>query len=79
MASGYPVKKKIGVPLYVIHGTKDELFQLKITEQWVANTRNAGSNVTLAVNKELSHFQACAYVDELKKAGDWLKQLWQKQ
>jgi predicted peptidase len=78
IASAYPVKKKIEVPLYVIHGAKDELFEVKKTEQWVANTVNAGSNVTLVVNSELSHFQGCAYVDELKKAGIWLKQIWKE-
>ena len=78
MASSYPVNKKISVPLYVIHGEKDELFPVGKTTNWVNQTKNSGSDVTLIINERLSHFQGCSYLDELKKAGIWLNELWTK-
>lgn len=79
MASSYAINKKVEVPLYAIHGAKDELFPVKRTTQYVNQTKNAGSDVTLSINERLSHFQGCAYVDELKRAAEWLKKLWEKQ
>lgn len=78
MASSYPIHKKIDVPLYVIHGAKDELFKVSKTKQWVAKTKTEGSNVTLIINEGLSHFQGCAYDNDLKNAGEWLQQIWNK-
>ena len=78
MASSYPIHKKIDVPLYVIHGAKDELFAVSKTKQWVTKTKTEGSNVTLIINKELSHFQGCAYGNDLKNAGEWLQKIWNK-
>mgnify|MGYP000725323698 CR=1 FL=1 len=78
MASSYPIKKKIDIPLYVIHGEKDDLFEVSRTTKWVKATEEAGTNLTYSVNKELSHFEACAYVDDLKLAGAWLQKIWNK-
>jgi len=76
MASAYPVNQKIEIPLYVIHGAKDELFELVKTQKWVDKTKKAGTNVTLVVNEQLSHFEGCAYITDLKNAGEWLKAIW---
>ena len=78
MASSYPANKKIDIPLYVIHGTKDELFPIKNTERYVRKTQEAGTQVTLVVNQKLSHFQGCLYVEDLWNAGEWLKDLWKE-
>lgn len=76
MASSYPIMNKIEVPLCVIHGEKDELFSVIKTSKWVNQTKTSGSDVTLIINEQLSHFQGCSYIDDLKKAGLWLKDLW---
>ena len=76
MASSYPVSKKIDVPLYVIHGEKDELFKVAKTKHWIEKTKTEGSNVTFIINKQLSHFQGCSYRDDLKNAGEWLQKIW---
>ena len=78
MASSYLINKKIDVPLYVIHGKKDELFKISKTRQWIENTKNKGSDVTFIINEQLSHFQGCSYIDDLKNAGEWLQKIWKK-
>lgn len=78
MASAYPINKKINIPLYVIHGKKDELFQVSETEKWINKTKAKGTDVTFVVDEKLSHFQACAYSDLLMKAGDWLQNIWKE-
>ncbi len=79
MASAYPIDQKIEIPLYVIHGAKDELFEMAKTRTWVEKTENSGTDLIFAPNRTLSHFQGCAYVDDLKKAGVWLQTLWNEQ
>ena len=79
MASSYPVNEQIDVPLHVIHGAKDELFAIEKTKTYVRKTKDAGTEVKLVVNETLSHFQACLYAEDLKNAGEWLKELWKEQ
>lgn len=76
IASAYPINQKINIPLFVIHGAKDELFELSKTKKWVMKTKEKGTDVTWVVNDSLSHFQGCAYIAELNKATEWLKRLW---
>ncbi|MEM7380889.1 MAG: dienelactone hydrolase family protein [Bacteroidota bacterium] len=77
MASAYKAERKIKIPLYVVHGEKDELFPLSRTQQWVEMAKKKGSDITLVVNSGLSHFEGCAYTEELKKASQWLNKLWE--
>ena len=79
MASAYPIDQKIEIPLYIIHGAKDELFEIAKTRTWVEKTKNSGTDLIFAANNTLSHFQGCSYVDDLKKAGVWLQTLWNEQ
>lgn len=78
MASSYSINKKIEIPLYVIHGARDELFDIAKTTKYVRQTVEAGSGLTFVVNARLSHYNGCSYIDELKKAGEWLKGLWKE-
>jgi len=79
MASAYQIKQKIDIPLYVIHGKKDALFDITRTEKWVTATKEKGTDLTFVVEDQLSHFEACNYVDALKKAGEWLQNKWKEQ
>lgn len=76
MASAYSINQKIEIPLYIIHGAKDKLFELETTKKWVSKTKVAGTDLILVVNENLSHFDGCAYISDLKNAGEWLKALW---
>ena len=79
MATSYNTKRsngdliKIDVPLYVIHGSEDDLFPLDITQGFVDESIGAGSDITFVVADGLVHNDPCAYVDELKKAVVWLE------
>lgn len=64
----------IDVPLYVIHGEDDELFPVEQTIEWVEATRSAGTDVTLEVVPELTHYNPCDYVDPVKNATKWLQE-----
>ncbi len=77
MASAYKAEGKIKIPLYVVHGGKDELFPLSRTQQWIDLAKKEGSDITLVVNNGLSHFEGCAYTEELKKASQWLNKIWE--
>ena len=79
MATSYNTKRsngdliKIDVPLYVIHGSEDDLFPLDITQGFVDESIGAGSDITFVVADGLVHNEPCTYVDELKKAVVWLE------
>tara|TARA_R110002051_G_scaffold70772_1_gene127455 strand:+ start:16770 stop:17516 length:747 start_codon:yes stop_codon:yes gene_type:complete len=76
MASLYSLNSKIEIPVYAIHGLKDELFQVSKTEKYINKSIEKGSNITFIINEQLSHFQACAYTQDLKIASRWLKNIW---
>lgn len=83
MASSYDSKdasgnvSKINVPLYVIHGSEDELFPIETTKGFVDASVTAGSDITFIVGEGLVHVEPCTYLDELKKAVIWLEtEIW---
>lgn len=65
--------RTIETPLYVIHGENDELFPVAETQEWVAATKEAGTNVTLEVAPGLTHYESCNYVPYLQNAASWLQ------
>ncbi len=67
------VVPKINIPLYVIHGENDELFPLAQTEEWVNQSKNAGSSIEFVVASGLNHYEVCDYVDYLTNASNWLQ------
>ena len=75
MAGAYKHARKTSVPLYVIHGQKDELFPVNQIEDWVRAMKAIDNNITFAIHPEHSHYTACAYTEELKKAMTWLKEV----
>ena len=79
MASSYRTLNKIEVPLYVIHGKKDELFEFSLTKKLINIAEERGATITFAVAEELSHFEACSYTDYLKNAAEWLKGIWKRE
>jgi acetyl esterase/lipase len=61
------------VPLYVIHGRDDELFDLATVEFAVADLRAKGVPVELVVVEDRGHYEAFRYVDALRGAVAWLE------
>ncbi len=76
IASIYTLEEEIKIPMYVIHGEKDELFEVGETENLVNNAQKLGSKIKYRRVPEFTHYMACDYVEELKLASTWvMKQL----
>lgn len=58
---------KISVPLYVIHGKKDELFNTIKVQNIVTQSITKGSEIHLTLLENHSHYMACAYTETLHK------------
>lgn len=63
----------IPIPLYVIHGSDDELFPLEVTESLIEESLSVGSDIEFKVADGLGHFQACDYLSYLQEAVVWLE------
>ena len=73
MASAYePSGNKIGIPMYVIHGANDELFDINQTRVWVKSAQEVNDKVIFRRVPSLSHYEACQYLPVLKDAVEWL-------
>lgn len=72
-ASSSGAINKINVPLYVIHGSEDDLFPLETTQAFVDESIAAGSDITFVVADGLVHNEPCTYLDEFKEAVSWLE------
>ena len=66
MAGTYQ-KKKIGIPIYAIHGAEDELFKLSEVQYAIEQSKKMGSEIELSIVKGLSHFMACGYTAILRE------------
>lgn len=79
MASSYSMQnldgtfRKIDVPLYVIHGSDDQLFPIATTKAWVDGSIEAGSDITFVEATGLGHYVPCSYVPYIKEAITWLQ------
>lgn len=73
IAGIYDLQNKIKIPMYVIHGAKDELFKVQKVASIVKFAINKESDITFVINPEFSHNMACSYVNELKKATQWIE------
>ena len=76
-ASSSGAVNKINIPLYVIHGSEDDLFPLETTQGYVDESIAAGSDITFVVADGLVHNEPCTYLDEFKLAVAWLEtEIW---
>lgn len=64
------------VPLFVIHGTADELFNVGEVEQAVQVRQENGSPIELLLLDGYGHYEAFRYVEALSSTIPWLEQLW---
>ena len=75
-ADGSSQAVKMPIPMYVIHGEKDELFPLAQTQNWVQATKEVGSVINFEIAPRLTHYEACSYLPYFKNAVAWLKKQW---
>ena len=67
IAGYYDKPIKTEVPIYALHGGKDELFDSKIVEDTWKKSINKKSKITYKILPDYSHFMGCYYTEELKK------------
>ena len=58
--------EEIKIPIYAIHGAKDEIIKVEPVKQAIKKLRKNGANAKLVIVLDLSHYQTSAYVDPLK-------------
>ncbi len=63
--AGYYEKKKMLIPIYAIHGEKDELFNVTEVRNIIEKSKEMGSQIDLKVVKNLTHYMACSYTKVL--------------
>lgn len=79
MASNETVMGETTIPVFVIHGTLDEMFPFAPIQARAEQLKQAGQPVTLAARYRAKHNDACKYKEELALAGKWLTdEVWTK-
>jgi predicted peptidase len=68
----------VKVPFYVVHSRSDEIVAFSRTYDAVEELRARGGDVTLVAEEGLSHYRTQDYVDPLRGAVKWLKNIWAK-
>ena len=64
------------IPVYVIHGRNDEIFDIKQTKETIKELVVNGRDIELVIVENLSHYETSGYVKHLKGAVKWLKKIW---
>lgn len=73
IASSYLPNSRINVPVYMIHGNNDELFNADDSKSYALRSKKQGTDVTIRMVNDLSHYEACAYWENLRASIPWLK------
>jgi predicted peptidase len=79
LAAGYSIEKpdgtgrKINIPMYVIHGSEDDLFPLDTVQYWANLSIQAGSDITFVIADGLGHYEPCSYISYFRDAAAWLE------
>ena len=71
--AGYYSISKIKTPTYIIHGEKDELFNVNKVKKAIKKSIKKGSNIKYEVIPSFSHFMGCAYINALKHNAELVK------
>jgi predicted peptidase len=78
MAGAYIADKKITIPMAVIHGTEDKLYNYDLAIGAIETSRAMGSDITIITAEGRSHLEACLYMPYLMDAAEWLRNdVWQ--
>jgi hypothetical protein len=74
MAANETIAGETPLPVFAIHGTKDETFAFPAVQAAVRALSQRGRDVTLEAKYRGTHMAVCSYVPELSRAGLWLEQ-----
>jgi hypothetical protein len=79
MASNAKVIGDTPLPVYAIHGSKDEEFDVEPVREAIQRLGQRGFDVQLVVHDRAGHMQPCIYEPELEGAAAWLEgHAWQR-
>jgi poly(3-hydroxybutyrate) depolymerase len=73
MASNHTIVGESPLPVFAIHGSRDELFDVASVQESVAALAARGFDVQLLIKARGTHMEPCAYVPELQTAVQWLE------
>ena len=75
--AGRPVADgKLRMPVYAIHGRRDEVIDLEPTRQAIDILRAEGVNAQLIIIKGATHYETRRFAAPLKGAVEWLRDVW---
>lgn len=78
--SGMPnpkmIEKSMNTPVYVIQSRGDELFPMDSVNDFIGKIESRSSFVKLVIVKGLSHYQTSGFIEPLREAIPWIKQIW---
>jgi predicted peptidase len=75
--AGRPVADTdLRVPIYAIHGRRDEVIEIEATRQAIEALRTRGVDARLVTVTGATHYETGRFVGPLKSAADWLLHLW---
>jgi predicted esterase len=64
------------IPLYIIQSRHDELMSLGPTEDAVEQLKSDGVFLELVVLDGITHFETWRYLEPLRSAIPWIKEVW---
>ena len=75
--AGRPVADgKLRMPVYAIHGRRDEVIDLEPTRQAIDVLRAEGVNAQLVIIKWATHYETRRFAASLTGAVEWLRDVW---
>ena len=64
------------VPVFAVHSRADQVVPIGPTEQRIAELKKRGINAQLVVVNGIQHYETYKFVDALRQAVPWVKEIW---
>jgi predicted peptidase len=76
--AGRPFRSMAGwkTPVFAVHSRDDEVVPIEPTRVRIKELQESGTTAQFVELKGLSHYETARFVDGLKRAVPWLKELW---
>jgi len=76
--AGRPPQSLAGwrLPILAIHSRDDDVMPIALTEARIAELQKSGVNAKLVALTGITHFQTYRFVEGLREAVPWLKEIW---
>jgi predicted peptidase len=76
--AGRPPQSVAGwrLPILAIHSRDDDVMPIGLTEARIAELQKSGVNAMLITLTGITHFQTSRFVEGLREAVPWLKEIW---